>query len=202
MVGQGAKQWCSLKSWCPIHVHTPMSMPSMLGGPNSQDGRWFIPKDLLYGELATGARCRGHPQLHYKDVCKCDMKAYSIDTESWEAFADDRTLCKQQVSQRLKRGEASIQEKKWWKMGQENSQSSAGPPRPTSSICLHMPGLQQRLQIQGWPLQPHKTMPISNLSGCYSIVDRLTDANNENKACSYATYYVVIIFVHCKIKIS
>ena len=68
--------------------------------------------------------------------------------------------------------------KKMMKDGQEKSQSSAGPPSPTSSICLHMPGLQQRLQIQDWPLQRHKTMLINNLSGRYSIVDRLTDANN------------------------
>ena len=39
------------------------------------------------------------------------MKACNIDTESWEAFADDRTLWKQQVSQGLKRGETAIQEK-------------------------------------------------------------------------------------------
>ena len=69
-----------------------------------------IPKDLIYGELTTGARCRGHPQLCFKDICKCDMKACNIDIESWEAFADDRTLWKQQVSQGLKRGEAAIQE--------------------------------------------------------------------------------------------
>ena len=76
------------------------------------------------------------------------MKACSIDTESWEAFADDRTLWKQQVSQGLKRGEAAIQEKNDKGMGQEKSQTSAGPPKATSSICLYMPGLQQRLQIQ------------------------------------------------------
>jgi uncharacterized membrane protein len=28
-----------------------------------------IPKDLLYGELASGERKRGRPQLCYKDVC-------------------------------------------------------------------------------------------------------------------------------------
>ena len=51
-----------------------------------------IPKDLLYGELATGARCRGLPQLYFKELCKWDMKACNIDTESWEALVDDRTL--------------------------------------------------------------------------------------------------------------
>ena len=70
-----------------------------------------IPKDLLCGEFATGARCRGHPQLCFKDICKDDMKACNIDTQSWEAFADDRTLWQQQVSQGLKRGEVAIQEK-------------------------------------------------------------------------------------------
>ena len=39
------------------------------------------------------------------------MRVCNIDTELWEAFADNRTLWKQQVSQRLKRGEAAIQEK-------------------------------------------------------------------------------------------
>ena len=60
-------------------------------------------------------------------------------------------------------------EKKWWQMGQENSQSTAGPPRLTSGIYLHMPGLQQRLQIQDWPLQPHKRMLTNDLSWHYSI---------------------------------
>ena len=39
------------------------------------------------------------------------MKAFNIETESWEAFGGKRTLWKQQVSQGLKRGEALISEK-------------------------------------------------------------------------------------------
>ena len=45
-----------------------------------EDGH--IPKDLLYGELTTGASCRGHPQLCFMDVSMHDMKACNIDTES------------------------------------------------------------------------------------------------------------------------
>ena len=45
-----------------------------------EDGR--IPKDILYGELASGKRSVGRPQLRYKDVCKRDMKALDIDTEN------------------------------------------------------------------------------------------------------------------------
>ena len=70
------------------------------------DGR--IPKDLLYGELATGSRRRGRPHLHFKDVCKGDMKACNINTKSWEAFADNRTLWKQIVLQGLESGEKAV----------------------------------------------------------------------------------------------
>ena len=70
-----------------------------------------IPKGLLYGELATGARCRGRPHLSFKNVCKRDMKACNIDNASCEALADNRTPWKQQVSQGLKRGESAIRDK-------------------------------------------------------------------------------------------
>ena len=52
-----------------------------------EDGR--IPKDILYGELASGNRTVGRPQLRYKDVCERDMKALGINTESWEDGAAD-----------------------------------------------------------------------------------------------------------------
>ena len=39
---------------------------------STQDGR--LPKDILYGELATGSRPTGRPTLRYKDVLKRDLK--------------------------------------------------------------------------------------------------------------------------------
>ena len=53
-----------------------------------RDGR--IPKDLLYGELATGKKPTGRPQLRFKDVCKQDLQAFGINTDSWEVTAPDR----------------------------------------------------------------------------------------------------------------
>ena len=73
-----------------------------------EDGR--IPKDLLYGELASGQRGIGRPHLRFKDVCKRDMKSISMDHDTWEDTASNRTAWKQQVATGLKFGEVSMEE--------------------------------------------------------------------------------------------
>ena len=64
-----------------------------------EDGR--IPKDILYGELASGRRSKGRPQLRYKGVCKRDIKALDINTESWEDLAADRMMRRSTLNQHL-----------------------------------------------------------------------------------------------------
>ena len=71
-----------------------------------EDGR--IPKDILYSELASGKRNTGRPQLRFKDVCKRDMKALDIATESWEDLAADRTRWRSSLSSHLKSGEEKL----------------------------------------------------------------------------------------------
>ena len=56
-----------------------------------------IPKDLLYGELATGKRPTGRPQMRYRDVCKQDMKTIGIDPDTWERVATDRCSWRRDV---------------------------------------------------------------------------------------------------------
>ena len=46
-----------------------------------------IPKYLFYGDPTTGARHSG--LLHFKDVCKHDLKSRNIDTKLWEALTND-----------------------------------------------------------------------------------------------------------------
>ena len=48
-----------------------------------------IPKDLLYGELTDGSRPTRRPRLPLKDVCKKDMKLYSINISTWESCVED-----------------------------------------------------------------------------------------------------------------
>ena len=90
-----------------LHNHVPNKnvlaqtrIPSMLALLAQRRLRWLghlsrmedgrIPKEMLYGELATGTRLAGRPVLRYKDVCKRDLKAGDINSEGWEAAAADR----------------------------------------------------------------------------------------------------------------
>ena len=80
--------WGTWQSWYPIYVY--LTPPTSLGHVHRmEDG--CIPKDLLYGELATGYRDIGCPQLHYKDVCKREMMALQLENTNWESLADNRS---------------------------------------------------------------------------------------------------------------
>ena len=59
----------------------------------------YISKDILYGELATGNRPTGRPQLHFKNICKQDLHALGIYTDSWEVAAPDKDAWKHTVQQ-------------------------------------------------------------------------------------------------------
>ena len=67
-----------------------------------------IPKDVLYGELTSGQRSTGCPQLRYKDVCKRDMKALDININSWEDLAADCTSWRSTLHKQLQTGEKKL----------------------------------------------------------------------------------------------
>ena len=137
------------------------------------DGR--ISKDPLYGELATLTRSRGRPKLRFKHICKRDMKACNMNTETWEASADDRTTWKQLVSQELDSGEKAVRAAN---DGKKRSQTESLHYHTTVySLCLSV--LQQTLLFQNWPLQSLKMLFFIETPVYYSIVfKRLKDANN------------------------
>jgi len=64
-----------------------------------------IPKDILYGELATGSKPAGRPVLRYKDISKRDMRAGNIDPAAWEAVAEDCSDWRRTVKARVQRSE-------------------------------------------------------------------------------------------------
>ena len=64
-----------------------------------------IPKDILYGELASGKRNSGRPLLRFKDACKRDMKALDINMETWEDLASKRSDWRSTLRTQLLAGE-------------------------------------------------------------------------------------------------
>ena len=99
-----------------------------------QDGR--IPKDLLYGELADGDRPRGRPQLRYKDVCKRDMKALSINIDTWETLSSERSVWKHTVHTGLSDYETSLQGKLEEKRRTRN-EARMRDKSPSTFMCTH-----------------------------------------------------------------
>ena len=75
-----------------------------------QDGR--LPKEILYGELATGSRPTGRPTLRYKDVLKRDLKAGGIAPAGFEALAADRSGWRYTTESAIKTAEQK-REKQW-----------------------------------------------------------------------------------------
>ena len=68
-----------------------------------EDGR--LPKDILYGQLTSGARPVGRPALRFKDACNRDMKACDINPKGWEAVAEDRTAWRQATRRGIERAD-------------------------------------------------------------------------------------------------
>ena len=99
-----------------------------------QDGR--IPKDMLYGELATGSRPKGRPLLRYKDVCKRDLKAGNIDPAGLEAVAADRSKWRLAVTAGIQRSEKR-REDLWEERKTRRRQKAASAPTEAGAqyIC-------------------------------------------------------------------
>ena len=95
------------------------------------DGR--IPKDVLYGELATRHHPTGHPALRFKDVCKRDLKLADIDPGTWEQIADDLGAWRSAVRKGVSTGENKqtrpLQDKR---QRRKERQESMDPNQPST----------------------------------------------------------------------
>ena len=54
-----------------------------------QDDR--LPKKLMFAELQCGKRLPGGPKKRYKDTLKETLKSFSINPDSWEEAAQNRS---------------------------------------------------------------------------------------------------------------
>ena len=94
-----------------------------------EDGR--IPKDLLFGELATGARPTGRPSLRFKDVCKRDLKDCAINPADLQAATSIRsswrTTTKIGSRQAEERKTSQMRKRKEERKQQPRSQTNCNP---------------------------------------------------------------------------
>ena len=99
------------------------------------DGR--IPKDLLYGELASGKRSTGRPQLRYRDVVKRDTKSVDISTESWESLAANRSKWRGALTTHLKSGEEKLSQAATERRARRKQSDSSDRPETvhTCDLC-------------------------------------------------------------------
>ena len=49
-----------------------------------------LPKQVLYSQLSSGHRKRGHPRLRFKDTIKRNLKLRDIKTDSWTSLSQQR----------------------------------------------------------------------------------------------------------------
>ena len=94
----------------PANQETPT-----LARPCLPHVRWQLPKDILYGELATGPRPTGRPTFRYKDVLKRDLKAGGIapaGLKRWKRTAAVGDTPLSQLSRQQSRGERSSGKKR------------------------------------------------------------------------------------------
>ena len=101
-----------------------------------EDGR--IPKDLLYGELSTGERGAGRPQLRFRDVCKRDLKAIGMDTVCWEELATDRSKWRSNLHSCLKTSEESLTTAAEVKRAQRKKKETAPTATTINTVCTYV----------------------------------------------------------------
>ena len=61
-----------------------------MAGTCDTDERWPHSKRPFIWRTGDREKTKGRPQLRFKDVCKRDLQALGINTDSWEVAATDR----------------------------------------------------------------------------------------------------------------
>ena len=91
-----------------------------------EDGR--IPKDLLFGELATGSRPRGRPHLRFKDLCKRDLLECGHKPAELQSHAADPTSWRGTINAGIKAASEQSRKKKEEKKASNKQKDAATTP--------------------------------------------------------------------------
>ena len=94
-----------------------------------------LPKRVLYAKLMSGSKPVGCPMLHYKDICKRDMKSSEINPDSREVATADRSNWSHVVHTGVRRAETRREEQWHNKREQQRTRAALAPLQPTSYTC-------------------------------------------------------------------
>ena len=123
-----------------------------------ENGR--IPKDTLYGELATGSRPAGRPTLRYKDVCKRDLRAGDIAPTDLQALAADRNVWRLTTKSAAVKIEQKLKEQHEMKRQRRRVRAASDTLDDTALVCV--PDLQEDLPLADWALQPQSPLQLDH----------------------------------------
>ena len=96
-----------------------------------------LPKQLFFGELTEGKRNAGGPKKRYKDSLKSSLKAFGLNTTSWEKTAEDRNTWRQTIYKGAKQHEA---QRRTTAKQRRQARKQAAPEEGTIP-CPHCPRL-------------------------------------------------------------
>ena len=134
-----------------------------------------IPKAVFYSQLSSGKRSLGRPRLRYKDTLKQNLKACSIDLNSWEVTAKERAKWRHTCHEGVKLFETNrtrqIIEKR---MRRKASTGTCPGPVYTcgtcSRVCGSRIGLLSHERTHHWLWLPRKSLDThASTSTCDSI---------------------------------
>ena len=87
-----------------------------------------IPKNLLFGELASGSRSTGRPSLRFKDVCKRDLKAGGFNLAELGTATSDRQKWRATIRQVTNAAEER-RNARWEEKRARKKHSESDPPQ-------------------------------------------------------------------------
>ena len=96
-----------------------------------------LPKQLLFGELTEGKRKACGPKKRFKDTLKSSLKAFNIQTSSWEKTALDRSIWRQT----LYKGAKQLEDQKRETAVIRRQARKQATPTDATIPCPHCPRL-------------------------------------------------------------
>ena len=131
------------------HVHPAQTAQTALAGACLPHGGWPHPKRHTLWKVGIWKEIQRPPQLYYKDVCKRNMKALGMNTDTWEDLTADRLMWRSTLNQHLKIGEKTL----------VNAEAGRRARRKECNTQMRL--LWQRLFLPHRSLQPQATLQQS-----------------------------------------